>query len=82
MNLEEKQERFEYKTPEDLKIHGEPFSPKPWNERLLKIAGRCPLGDPETSHRLGRNGKEKSYAQTEYKSIEVMSIKYPGRYRR
>lgn len=78
MKLEEKQEHFEYRSPADLYVHKEPFSPEPWNERLLKIGGRCPAGDPRLRIVWGGTEKKRGYAQTPTGSVPVMTIKYPG----
>lgn len=78
MNFEERQEHFEYRTPKDLVVHGEPFSPEKWNAILLKIAGRCPAGDPRLRIVWGGTAKKRGYFQGPEQSIECDVIKYPA----
>lgn len=78
MKLEEKQEAFEYRSPKDLYVHGEPFSPSKWNEELTKIGGRCPFGDPRLRIVWGGTATKRGYVQTDARSEERMIIKYPA----
>lgn len=73
-----KEDKFEYRTPDDLYVHAEPFSPKVWNERLRKIMGDCPLGEPRLRIVWGGDMKKRGYVQTEKGSVEKMVIKYPA----
>lgn len=78
MKLEEKQERFEYRSPADLYVHPEPFSPDGWNRTLAKIGGHCPYGDPRLRIVWGGTAKKKGYIQTPERSEEALVIKYPA----
>ena len=74
--LEQKQEDFEYRSPADLYVHGEPFSPADWNKELLKIGGRCPFGDARLRIVWGGTEKKHGFLQTDKGSVEAMVIKY------
>lgn len=76
MTLEEKQQSFEYRSPADLFVHGEPFSPAEWNKTLETIGGTCPLGDARLRIVWGGTAKKKGFIQTDTRSAEAMVIKY------